>query len=152
VAATLLLPVLAKCLSRRVAACRSIRALIMLRRIEGPFVDRVFAYEPLYERYTLLSCAPSGPLLAAIDGTGPAWFGNFVVEGARVPGRPVSESCEDQCPECYETAEELLDVRVVGHRPAADGSGLLDIDVEGHRRDNDNNRGGTVAPAVVGTG
>ncbi|MEV0397263.1 hypothetical protein [Polymorphospora rubra] len=118
--------------------------------IDGLFVDRVFPHEPLYERYTLLSCAPSGPLLAAIDGTGPTWFGNFVVEGAHAPGRPASERCEDQCWECYENTEELLDVRVVGHRPAGDGSGLLDIDLEGHRRNDDNNRGGTIAPAVVG--
>jgi len=39
-------------------------------------------------------------------------------------------------------------VRVVGHQPATDGSGLLDIDLEGHRRDDNNNRGGTVTPAV----
>ncbi|MFR9779889.1 hypothetical protein ACL02O_28015 [Micromonospora sp. MS34] len=38
-------------------------------------------HELLCERRTLLSCVPSGPLLAAIDGTGPSWFGNFVVEG-----------------------------------------------------------------------
>ncbi|SEH00021.1 hypothetical protein SAMN05444920_114297 [Nonomuraea solani] len=118
--------------------------------IDGLFIDRVFPIEPSYERYTLLSCAPSGPLLAAIDGTGPAWFGNFVVEGAHDPGRPVGERCEDQCWECAQNMEELLDVRVIGHRPAADGSGLLDIDLEGHRRDDDNNQGGTVAPMVSG--
>lgn len=118
--------------------------------IDGLFVDRLFPSEPLYERYTLLSCAPSGPLLAAVDGTGPAWFGNFVLEGAHVPGPPVSERCGDQCRGCYEIMEELLDVRVVGHRPAAEGSGLLDIDLEGHRRDDDNNCRGTVAPAVFG--
>lgn len=33
---------------------------------------------------------------------------------------------------------------------ATDGSGLLDIDLEGHRREEDSNRGGTVAPAVLG--
>lgn len=118
--------------------------------VEGLFVDRVFPVEPMYERYTLLRCAPSGPLLAALAGTGSAWFGSFVVEGAHVPGRPVSERCTDQCRECYESIEELLDVRVVGHRPSVDGPGLFDIDLEGHRRDGDNNRGGTVAPAVVG--
>jgi hypothetical protein len=32
--------------------------------------------------------------------------------------------------------------------PAADGSGLLDVDLEGHRRDDDNNHGGAVAPDV----
>lgn len=118
--------------------------------IDGLFVDRVFPTEPRYERYTLLSCAPSGRLLAAIDGSGPAWFGNFVVDGAHVPDRPVNERCEYQCRECYQIMEELLDVRVVGHRPAGDGSGRLDIDLEGHRRDDENNHGGTVAPAVAG--
>ncbi|MEE6263942.1 hypothetical protein [Plantactinospora sonchi] len=118
--------------------------------IDGLFVDRVFPVEPLYERYTLVRCAPSGPLLAAIDGTGPAWFGNLVVEGAHIPGRPVSERCGNQCRDCYEISEELLDVRVVGHRPAVDDPGLLDIELEGHRRDDDNNRGGTVPPAVFG--
>ncbi|MEN3615826.1 hypothetical protein AAH979_40845 [Plantactinospora sp. ZYX-F-223] len=44
---------------------------------------------------------------------------------------------------------ELLDVRV-GGRPAAEGSGLLDIDLEGHRREDGNNRGGTVPPAGFG--
>jgi hypothetical protein len=97
-----------------------------------------------------VDCVPSGPLFAAIDGTGPAWFGNVVVAGAHVPGRPVSERCGDQCRECYETMEELLDVRVVGHRPAVDGSGPLDIDLEGHRRDGHNNGGGTVPPTVLG--
>ncbi|NRQ38515.1 hypothetical protein HII36_42820 [Nonomuraea sp. NN258] len=121
-----------------------------ITEIDGLFTDRVFPIEPSYERYTLLSCAPSGPLLATIDGTGPAWFGNLVAEGAHVPGRPVSERCEAQCRECYEIMEELLDVRVVGHRPAADGSGLLDIDLEGHRCHEDNNQGGTVAPTVSG--
>ncbi|MEU7824919.1 hypothetical protein [Catellatospora sp. NPDC049133] len=118
--------------------------------IDGLFVDRVFPPEPLYERYTLVSCAPSGPLRAAIDGTGPGWFGNFLLVGAHVAGRPVSERCEDQCPGCYEFMEELLDVRVVGHRPAADGSGLLDIDLEGQRRDEENNLRGSVAPTVFG--
>jgi hypothetical protein len=118
--------------------------------IDGIFVDRVFPVQPRYERHTLLSCTPSGPLLAAIDGTGPAWFGNVVIDGAHVPGRPVNESCEPGCNGCYDTMEELLDVRVVGHRPAADGSGLLDIDLDGHRRDGDNNHGGTLAPAVFG--
>ena len=118
--------------------------------IDGIFVDRVFPAEPLYERYTLVNCAPSGPLLAAIDGTGPARFGNFIVEGAHVPGRPVNESCEPGCKECYDTVEELLDVRVVAHRPAADGSGLFDIDLEGHRREGDNNQGGAGAPTVFG--
>ncbi|OKI65508.1 hypothetical protein [Micromonospora sp. CB01531] len=127
--------------------------------IDGLFVDRVFPSEPLYERYTLLSCAPSGPLLAAIDGTGPAWFGNFVLEGADVPGPSVNErhqrtagrsACGEQCRGSYETMEELLDVGVVGHRPAAEGSGLLDIDVEGHRRDDHNNCRGIVVPAVFG--
>jgi len=79
--------------------------------IDGLFVYRVFPVEPLYERYTLLSCAPSGPLLAAIDGTGPVWFGNLVVEDAHVPGRPVSEGCTDQCRERNDIVEELLDVR-----------------------------------------
>jgi hypothetical protein len=56
--------------------------------IDGLFVDRVFPVEPLYERYTLLSCAPFGPL----------WFGNFVVEGAHVPGRPVDSTvCTAAC-------------------------------------------------------
>ncbi|GIE90060.1 hypothetical protein [Actinoplanes regularis] len=118
--------------------------------IDGLFVDRKFPVEPAYERYTLLSCAPAGPLLAAIDGTGPAWFGNFLINGAHLGGRPVSEACGPDCYECYSTGEELLDVRVVGQRPAADGSGLLDVDLEGHRRVQDNNRGGTVAPAVSG--
>ncbi|MEV4510867.1 hypothetical protein AB0K00_18075 [Dactylosporangium sp. NPDC049525] len=118
--------------------------------IDGLFVDRVFPVEPLYERYTLVSCAPSGPLLAAINGTGPAWFGNFGIEGAHVPGQPVSESCEPGCMGCYGILEELLDVRVVGHRPAADGPDLFDIELEGHRRDDDNNLGGSVAPAVFG--
>jgi hypothetical protein len=118
--------------------------------VDGLFVDRMFPSVPLYERYTLVDCAASGPLFAAIDGTGPTWFGNVVVEGTHVPGRPVGERCGDQCRECYETMEELLDVRVVGHRPAVDGSGLLDIDLEGHRRDDHNNGGGTVPPAVPG--
>lgn len=118
--------------------------------IDGLFVDRSFPVEPQYERYTLLNCAPSGPLLAAIDGTGPAWFGNFLVEGAHVPGRPVSESCAPGCKGCFDIVEELLDVHVVGHRPAADGPGLLDVDLEGHRRDDDNNHGGAVAPDVLG--
>ena len=118
--------------------------------IHGLFTGRVFPAEPPRERYTLVSCAPTGPLLAAIDGTGPAWFGNLLAEAAHVPGRPVSERCGQGCLACYETAEELLDVRVVGHRPAADGSGRLDIDVEGHRRDDDANRHGTVAPVTPG--
>ncbi|MFC5922750.1 hypothetical protein [Micromonospora vulcania] len=118
--------------------------------VDGLFVDRVFPPEPLYERYTLSSCAPTGPLLAAVDGTGPAWFGNFVLEGAHVPGRPVDGGCGAGCQDCDEIVEELLDVRVVGHRPAPGGPGLLDIDLEGHRRDNDNNRGGAVPPAVFG--
>jgi hypothetical protein len=42
--------------------------------IDGLFVDRVFPAEQLYERYTLVGSALSGPLRAAIDGTGPAWF------------------------------------------------------------------------------
>ncbi|MEV4517837.1 hypothetical protein AB0K00_53865 [Dactylosporangium sp. NPDC049525] len=118
--------------------------------IDGLFVDGLFPAEPSYERYTLVGCAPSGPLRAAIDGTGPAWLGNLVVEGAHVPGRPVGERCEDQCWQCLDTMEELLDVRLVGHRPAADGSGLVDVDLEGHRRDDDANQGGTTAPAVSG--
>ncbi|MFG1891491.1 hypothetical protein ACGFIR_26915 [Micromonospora sp. NPDC049051] len=118
--------------------------------VDGLFVDRRFPSEPLYERYTLLSCAPSGPLLAAIDGTGPAWFGNFVLEGAHVPHRPVSERCGDPCQSCYDIVEELLDARVVGYRPAAEGLGLLDIDLQGHRRDDENNCRGSVPPAVFG--
>ncbi|WP_203931271.1 hypothetical protein [Virgisporangium ochraceum] len=118
--------------------------------IDGIFVDRVFPAEPQNERYTRVNCAPSGPLLAAIDGTGPAWVGNLIVEGAHVPGRPVNESCEPGCKGCFDTMEELLDVRVVAHRPAADGSGLFDIGLEGHRREGDNNQGGAVAPAVFG--
>lgn len=118
--------------------------------IDGLFVDRVFPPEPLYERYILSSCAPSGSLRAAVDGTGPAWLGNFVLVGAHVPGRPVSERCEEPCSACYDFMEELLDVRVVGHRPAADGSGLLDIELEGHRREAENHFGGTVAPDVIG--
>ncbi|GAA2590797.1 hypothetical protein GCM10010435_81870 [Winogradskya consettensis] len=114
--------------------------------IDGLFVDRLFPAEPVYERYTLVSCAPSGPLLAAIDGTGPAWFGNFGVVGACASDHPGTEVCG----KCYRTTEELLDIRVVGHRTAADGSGLLDIELEGHRRDDDNNGGGTVAPDVSG--
>jgi hypothetical protein len=125
-------------------------ALTECTGVDGLFVDRVFPVEPLYERYTLLNCTPSGPLLAAINRTGPTWFGNFVVEGAHVPGRPVSEGCDPRCKGCFDIVEELLDVRVVEHRPSADGSGLLDIDLEGHRRDDDNNEGGTVAPAVFG--
>ncbi|SBT40898.1 hypothetical protein GA0070621_1085 [Micromonospora narathiwatensis] len=124
--------------------------LIACTDVDGLFVDRVFPHEPLYERYTLLACAPSGLLLGAIDGTGPAWFGNFVVEGTHIPGRAASERCGDSCWECYESMKELLDVRVVGHRPVADGSGLLDIELEGHRRDDDSNGGGSVAPAVFG--
>ncbi|SFF89289.1 hypothetical protein SAMN05421541_12848 [Actinoplanes philippinensis] len=60
--------------------------------VDGLFTDRVFPVEPVYERYTLLNCAPSGPLVAAINGTGPTWFGNFAVEGAHVPGRPLSRA------------------------------------------------------------
>ncbi|MGW4945025.1 barstar family protein [Actinoplanes sp. NPDC004185] len=125
-------------------------ALTECADVDGLFVDRVFPAEPVYERYTLLSCAPAGPLLVAIKGTGPTWFGNFVVEGAHVPGRPVSEGCDPGCKGCFDIIEELLDVRVIDHRPSVDGSGLLDIDLEGHRRDGDNNEGGTVAPAVFG--
>lgn len=118
--------------------------------IDGLFVDRVFPAPPQYERYTLVGCAPTGALVAAVDGTGPAWLGNLFLEGAHVPGRPVAEACGVDCQQCYETAEELLDVQVVGHRVAADGSGRLDIDLEGHRRGDDNNHCGTVAPSVPG--
>jgi hypothetical protein len=118
--------------------------------IDGLFVDRVFPIEPTNERYTLVSCAPSGPLLAAIGGTGSAWFGNVVVEGAHVADRPASERCEDPCRECAYNIEELLDVRVVGYRHSEDDSGRFDIDLEGHRRDNDSNRGGTVASGPFG--
>ncbi|NUT06413.1 MAG: hypothetical protein HOV76_23315 [Hamadaea sp.] len=124
--------------------------LIDCTDVDGLFVDRVFPVEPTYERYTLASCTPSGPLLAAIEGTGSTWFGNFLVQGAHVAGRPVAERCEDSCRECYETLEELLDVRVVGHRSAADGSGRLDVDLEGHRRESENNRNGSIAPAGFG--
>jgi hypothetical protein len=113
--------------------------------VNGLFVDRVFPAEPWYERYTLVSCAPAGPLLAALDGTGPAWFGNLLAEGVHAP-----EGCDPGCMECLDIVEELLDVRVVGHRPSADGSGRFDIELEGHRRNETNNRGGTVAPAVSG--
>ncbi|GAA4608142.1 hypothetical protein BJY16_006691 [Actinoplanes octamycinicus] len=118
--------------------------------VDGLFADRVFPAEPARERYTLVGCAPAGALRAAIDGDGPAWLGNVVVDTAHVPGRPVSEPCVPHCRDCVHTMEELLDVRVVGHRAAGDGSGLLNVDLEGHRRDDDNNQNGTVAPAVAG--
>ncbi|BCJ48477.1 hypothetical protein GCM10010168_75970 [Actinoplanes ianthinogenes] len=111
--------------------------------IDGLFTDRVFPAEPLYERYTLVSCTPSGALRAAIDGTGPDWLGTVIVDGVHDPCPPV-------CRECAYTMEELLDVRVVGHRPAADGSGLVDVELDGHRHDDENNQNGTVAPAVTG--
>ncbi|MEV4134723.1 hypothetical protein AB0J72_21445 [Dactylosporangium sp. NPDC049742] len=111
--------------------------------IDGLFTDRVFPVQPVYERYTLLGCTPEGSLRAAVDGTGPAWLGNIYLQGAHA-------SCSGlaNCRTCYETGEELLDVRVVGHTEAADG--LLDVELEGHRRDEPNNRNGTVAPAVSG--
>lgn len=118
--------------------------------IDGLFADRVFPVEPVHERYTLLDCAPSGPLRAAIDGDGPAWLANVAVVGAHVPGRPIAERCPPDCYECYRIGEEMLDVRVVGHRPAPGGAGRFDIDLEGHRRDEDHNAGGTVAPDVAG--
>ncbi|GAA4608167.1 hypothetical protein BJY16_006703 [Actinoplanes octamycinicus] len=113
--------------------------------IDGLSTDRVFPVEPAYERYTLLGCAPAGPLRAALDGTGPAWLGNLGLGGVHAP-----EPCQPGCYDCYSIGEELLDVRVIGHRPAEDGSGLLDIELEGHRRDDDNNAGGTAAPQVSG--
>src|SRR4051812_35201161 len=39
--------------------------------------------------------------------------------------------------------------RSVGDERRHNAGGLFDIDLEGHRRDDDNNRGGTVAPAVL---
>jgi hypothetical protein len=105
--------------------------------IDGLFSDRVFPVEPTYEQYTLTGCQPAGPLGAAIDGTGPAWLGNLFLEGAHVPGRPVSEGCPPGCAGCYNNCAELLDVRVVGHRPHDNGSGLLDVDLEGHLRQDD---------------
>ncbi|SBT39252.1 barstar family protein [Micromonospora auratinigra] len=118
--------------------------------VDGLFVDHVFPVEPDYERYTLVGCAPSGPLRAAVDGTGPAWLGNVLLEGAHVPDVPVSHRCGDGCAECWDIMEELLDVRVVGHRTTGDGSGRLDIDLDGHRRDSDSNGGGTRPPTVAG--
>ncbi|MEV0901065.1 hypothetical protein [Actinoplanes sp. NPDC049802] len=119
--------------------------------IEGLFTDRVFPVAPVYERYTLVSCHPAGPLRAAIDGTGPDWLGILVIEPAHVPGRPVDEYCDPSaCHECAFSVEELLDVRLVGYRPAADGSDRLDVDLTGHRYDDDNNRHGTTAPEAFG--
>ncbi|MEU0557574.1 hypothetical protein [Dactylosporangium sp. NPDC006015] len=111
--------------------------------IDGLFTDRVFPVPPVYERYTLLGCTPEGPLRAAVDGTGPAWLGNIYLEGVHAPCSATAE-----CLTCYETGEELLDVRVVGHTEAA--GGLLDVELEGHRRDEPNNHNGTIAPAVSG--
>ncbi|MEV6968838.1 hypothetical protein AB0M47_27335 [Hamadaea sp. NPDC051192] len=118
--------------------------------IDGLFVDHTFPIQPTYERYTLAGCAPTGPLLDAIEGTGSTWFGNLIVERAHHADRPVGERCGTSCRRCYEIMEELLDVSVVGHRPAGDGSGLLDIDLRGHRRESDANCGGSIAPDVVG--
>ncbi|MFF5232751.1 hypothetical protein [Dactylosporangium sp. NPDC000521] len=111
--------------------------------IDGLFTDRVFPVPPVYERYTLLGCAPEGPLRAAVDGTGPAWLGNVYLQGAHALCSGLAN-----CTTCYNTGEELLDVRVVGHTPAADG--LLDVELEGHRSDELNNDRGTRAPAVSG--
>lgn len=119
--------------------------------IDGLFTDRVFPVAPVYERYTLVSCDPAGPLRAAIDGTGPDWLGILVVEPAHIPGRPVDEYCDPRtCRECAFSVEELLDVRLVDHRPAADGSDRFDVDLTGHRYDGDNNRHGTLAPKAFG--
>ncbi|WP_433790011.1 barstar family protein [Actinoplanes sp. CA-252034] len=103
--------------------------------IDGLFTDLTFPVEPVYERHILQGCEPSGRLRAVIDGGEPSWFGNLVLEAPEA-WSPV------------ETLESLLDVRVVGHRPAADGSGRLDIEIEGHREPDTANAGGTVAPGV----
>ncbi|GIE78502.1 hypothetical protein Aph02nite_44520 [Actinoplanes philippinensis] len=119
--------------------------------IDGLFTDRVFPAPPVYEHYTLVGCRPTGPLRAAIDGTGPDWLGILVVEPVHVPGRPADEPCDPgACHECGFSVEELLDVRLVGHRPAADGSDRLDVDLTGHRFDGHNNRHGTTAPEAFG--
>ncbi|GAA1533220.1 barstar family protein [Dactylosporangium maewongense] len=91
--------------------------------IDGLFTDRVFPVPPVYERYTLLGCTPEGPLRAAVDGTGPAWLGNIYLEGVHAPCSATAD-----CLTCYETGEQLLDVRVVGHTEAA--GGLLDVELD----------------------
>ncbi|GIE74798.1 hypothetical protein Aph02nite_07480 [Actinoplanes philippinensis] len=103
--------------------------------IDGLFTDLTFPLDPVYERWTLLGCEPSGRLRAAIGGAEPSWFGNLILEA------PESWSPVD-------TLESLLDVRIIGHRPAADGSGRLDVEIEGHREPDTANAGGSVAPGI----
>jgi hypothetical protein len=103
--------------------------------IDGLFSDLTFPPVPVYECYTLLSCEPTGRLRATIDTGVPSWFGNLILEAPEA-WSPV------------QTLESLLDVRIVGHRPGSDGSGRLDIEIEGHRDPDSANAGGTVAPDI----
>lgn len=103
--------------------------------IDGLFTGLTFPVEPTYENYTLLGCEPDGRLQAVIDSGEPSWFGNLTLEAPEA-WSPV------------QTLESLLDIRIVGHRPAADGSGRLDVEIAGHREPDTANADGSVAPDI----
>ncbi|GLX99642.1 MULTISPECIES: barstar family protein [Actinoplanes] len=92
--------------------------------IDGLFVDPP---QPPVERYELLGCAPEGRLLAACDGSGPVRLGNLGVAAVHRPDSPHG-------PECWDCAEELLDVTVLGAGPSIVVPGLFDVTLEGRFR------------------
>lgn len=99
-------------------------------------IDGLFAEPtppPTAEHYTLIGCDPAGPLREALAhaGTGRAWLGDLVLDPVHGPRRP--EGCQPYNPGCS-CGEELLDVTVLGRRPSAAGSGLVDVDLRGHLR------------------
>ncbi|MFI7145402.1 barstar family protein [Nonomuraea sp. NPDC050022] len=100
--------------------------------IDGLFVDPEPPSAP--ETYTLLGCEPVGPLLEALrrpDGVS-AWLPSVVLSPIHDPRRPQS-GCLDYGYSCS-CEEELFDVTVLDHRPSKVRDGLLDIELRGYIR------------------
>lgn len=100
--------------------------------IEGLFADPEPVPPP--ETFTLLGCAPAGPLREAMDGIGTerAWLADIGLTPVHRGPRPAKCLFWDD-DGCY-CVEELVDVTVVGRRPSALQEGLVDLDLSGHVR------------------
>lgn len=98
--------------------------------VQGLFVDLPPAER---ERFTLRGCAPAGALRDALSPLGdePAWFGNIVVDVVHGPQRTAPPDCRQYSDAHCSCMQELLDVVVVGHRPSALGTDLVDVDLDG---------------------
>ena len=86
--------------------------------VEGLFAD--LPPRPR-EHYTLVGCAPDGPLAAILGDGPPRWLGNVWLAA-----RP-----DDPATRRGWVGEQLNDVMVLGARPAATGGGLVDVDLDG---------------------